>query len=86
METYNDKILMEDDIYDLMLENEDFKVFITKCILHFTEFRLKWRDNDEQVDETYPVPDIFEEQRLSDAITFERKPNAEKILVKWVIW
>lgn len=81
----NQIILPDEDVAELINNDKQFKIFITKCIEHFTRFVIPRRDQDKEIAQDYEIPESVD-HILDAAVMLTRKDRTNKIYISFWNW
>lgn len=80
---YEISICAEDDLFEAIEANEDFREFIGKCVTHFIHFVIPRRDQTCGVEQDYEVPESID---ILDPSVLLRREKGNKIIVSFARW
>lgn len=76
-------LLAEDDIWELINNDENFKDFIGQCVTHFTSFVVPRRDQTKDIEQDYEIPDSVD--TIENSVLL-RRDTKNRIYISFVNW
>lgn len=80
---YEMDIYAEDDVFETIEENENFREFVGKCVSHFVHFVIPRRDQSKEIVQDYEIPESADILDLTLRLIRE---TDNKILMSFVTW
>lgn len=81
---YDMDIRAEDDVFETIEENENFREFVGKCVSHFVHFVIPRRDQSKEIVQDYEIPESVPDI-LDTRIMLTRETN-NRIIVSFMKW
>lgn len=81
---YEMDIYAEDDVFETIEENENFREFVGKCVSHFVHFVIPRRDQSKEISQDYPIPESVPD--ILDTRILLTRGIDNKILMSFVTW
>lgn len=80
---YEMSVFAEDDLFDYIENYEDFRDFIGKCVTHFIHFVVPRRDQTNEIQQVYEIPESIE---ILESSVLLRREKGNKILLSFTEW
>lgn len=77
-------VVAEDDIWETIDEDQSFNEFIGKCVSHFVHFVIPRRDQSNEIEQDYPIPENIE--IVSSSLVSLRRTLDNQIVVSFSHW
>ena len=78
------KVIADDDLWEFVDENKEFKEFIGQCVSHFVHFVIPRRDQTLEIEQDYPIPDRIDISS-SSSVSIRRNTKNE-LFVSFITW
>lgn len=78
------RIIADDDLWEFINENKEFKEFVGQCVSHFVHFVIPRRDQTIEMEQDYPIPERIDISS-SSLVSIKRNTHNE-LFVSFVTW